>query len=67
MPDSPLGVDEELLHASLESVRRRVGQAAADLFDQGKALAVSDAIRLAVETGSAAIAPEGGEDTSLSG
>jgi predicted ATPase len=60
--------DEELLHASLESARRRVGPAAADLFDQGKALAVSDAIRLAVETGSAvAIAPEGGEETPFSG
>jgi tetratricopeptide (TPR) repeat protein len=46
--------DEELLRASLDAARTQLGQAAAALFEEGKTLAASDAIRLAVETGSEA-------------
>jgi predicted ATPase/tRNA A-37 threonylcarbamoyl transferase component Bud32 len=61
--DSPLSPsDQELLSASLEGARARLGPAAANLFEEGKTLEISDAIRLAVETGSeaAGVAPERG-------
>jgi hypothetical protein len=61
--DVPLSPsDQELLNASLERSRAQLGSAAGLHFAEGKALAIAEAIRLAVEAGSAAeIAPRNSE------